>query len=234
SRTESFPGDVSGGSTARSASGDAGSEDLPGENAFQREGAFWTIVYDGKTVRLKDSKGLADIAILLANPGREIHVAELIAASAERRTDARAFRYKRMSREQLAAEGLEVSSGPAAIAALDSRARDAYRARVGELLQELEDAERSNDPGRIARTRAELDFLAGELASAYGLGGRTRRSGTGAERARKAVTWRIRSSLRKIGREHPALGRHLERSLKTGSFCIYVLPDEPVSWGVRP
>ncbi len=41
------------------------------------------------------------------------------------------------------------------------------------------------------------------------------------ERARKAVTARIRDAIRRIGRVAPALGRHLEASVSTGVRCTY-------------
>ena len=50
-----------------------------------------------------------------------------------------------------------------------------------------------------------------------------------AERARTAVTARIKDSIRRIGGAHPELGRHLARSVRTGTFCVYE-PDQ--HWGV--
>jgi len=82
------------------------------------------------------------------------------------------------------------------------------------------------------RARAELDFIAGELASAFGLGGRSRRADSPIERARKAVASRIRFSLGHIARVHPPLARHLRRYIRTGTVCTYVVPDEPVRWRV--
>jgi len=113
---------------------------------------------------------------------------------------------------------------------LDRRASADYRRRLADLHEELDDAERCNDPGRVARARAELDFIAGELASTFGLGGRARRTGSRIERARKAVASRIRFSLTHIARLHPALARHLRRYIRTGTVCTYVVPDDPVHW----
>ena len=56
------------------------------------------------------------------------------------------------------------------------------------------------------------------LAAALGLGGRSRRAEP-AERARSAVTQRVRTTIRRLGDEHPELGRHLEASIKTGTYC---------------
>jgi hypothetical protein len=202
-------------------------ETAEGEAVFRNEGDFWTIAYAGKAVRLRQRKGLADIAILLANPGREIHVADLIAASARAPGDLPHARER-----ELVAAGLRITRGVADDAVLDRRARDDYRARLADLNLELDDARRCNDEGRVARARAELDFIAGELASALGLGGRGRRPGSPVERARKAVAARIRFSVGHIARVHPPLADHLRRYLRTGTVCAYVVPDEPVRWRV--
>jgi len=47
--------------------------------AFRREGDFWTIVYESKSFRLRDAKGLRYIAELLQRPGDKFGVAELTA-----------------------------------------------------------------------------------------------------------------------------------------------------------
>jgi hypothetical protein len=46
-------------------------------SAFRREGDYWTVVYEGSLVRLRDSKGLRYLSTLLANPGHEFHVIDL-------------------------------------------------------------------------------------------------------------------------------------------------------------
>src|SRR4051794_6430427 len=48
-------------------------------NVFRREGDYWSVVFDGRTVRVRDLKGIRYLAQLLANPGREIHVLDLVA-----------------------------------------------------------------------------------------------------------------------------------------------------------
>jgi hypothetical protein len=52
-----------------------------------------------------------------------------------------------------------------------------------------------------------------------------------AERARSAVTKRIKDAIRRIHACHPALGRHLMRTVKTGCACVYQAdPDRPTRW----
>ena len=174
----------------------------PAGNSFVREGNFWSIAYEGTGARLVELKGFHDIARLLAQPNEPVHCLELSGAPAV--SDA----------------GHEV---------LDSQARREYRRRIEELQGELEQAESDNDVARSDRVRVELDAVIDELAKATGLGGRSRKMGDPAERARTAVTWRIRSAIKKIASAHPRLGQHLSNSIRTGNFCVY-MPEIASEW----
>ncbi|MCA1832922.1 MAG: AAA family ATPase [Actinobacteria bacterium] len=189
-------------------------------NTFVRDGEFWTLGYAGETVRLKDSKGLRDIALLLGSPHKEIHAGDLVASSDG------AFGAVRAGVDHGELEARRPGgTGPV----LDEQARAAYRARIGDLQEEIDEAEAFNDAGRSARAREELDALTHELSLAYGLGGRARATGDPGERARKAVTERIRDTLKRVDSAHPALARHLRSAIRTGTFCSYA-PESPVLW----
>jgi hypothetical protein len=114
---------------------------------------------------------------------------------------------------------------------LDRRAKEAYRRRLAEIESDLEEARECGDAYRMEQAMAERRFLARELARAIGLGGRNRRVGSNAERARASVTLAIRRAMGRIRAAHPALGAHLERTIRTGTFCVY-LPDPrvPADW----
>ncbi len=83
------------------------------------------------------------------------------------------------------------------------------------------------DDERAAQAEAERDYLARELARAVGLGGRDRRVGSASERARAGVTRAIRQAMTRVHEYHPALGEHLNRAIRTGTYCAY-LPDPRV------
>jgi predicted ATPase len=194
------------------------SADADGRNTFIREGEFWSLSHEGVVVRLKDSKGLRDIARLLSMPGREVAAVDL--ASGELIDSAR--RVATVGELGLRVEG-DVGE------ALDAEARAQYRSRLADLEDEISQADVNNDPERASRAREEREFLLTELGAAVGLGGRARRALDPAERARKAVTWRIRDAISHIEAAHADLGRHLRRSVRTGSFCVYD-PPEPTDW----
>ena len=85
---------------------------------------------------------------------------------------------------------------------------------------------------RITRTAAGRTGLPDRGARrALGLGGRPRRAGEVHERARKAVSARIRLAIERLGADHPSLERHLAISVQTGTFCCY-RPERPTIWTV--
>lgn len=170
---------------------------------FGKDGALWTAAYGGRRVQLTEVKGFWDLARLLDTPGQEWHCLTLAGAVFE--------------------------GGEADV--LDPRARRELEARIGELQAELDRSEERNDLGGAEAARRELDSIVETLSHALGLGGRSRRLGSASERARSAVTWRIRSAIRKLGAAHPELGRHFENAIKTGTYCSY-RPERPVAWQV--
>jgi hypothetical protein len=88
-----------------------------------------------------------------------------------------------------------------------------------------------NDHERAARAQEELELLTDELGRAVGLFGRDRTSSSASERARVSVTRAIRAAISRLADANPALARHFDNSVRTGTFCSYVPePFAPVSW----
>ena len=136
------------------------------------------------------------LARLVERPGRELHVLDLSG----------------IARSVAGSDAGEV---------LDHRARAEYQERLGELKRELEQAAAFNDLGRQQRLTAETEALVRELSRGFGLGGRARRSGSVVERARVNVRRRLTLALRHIRAASPAIGAHLDASLRTGVRCVY-------------
>jgi hypothetical protein len=178
--------------------------------SFVREGELWSVAFDGTTVRLKEGKGPAYVARLLAEPGREMLALEL------------------------ASDGSGALPTGDAGEVLDAAARSAYRTRLAELQSELDEATANDDLGRVERHRSEIDALTRELAAAVGLGGRARRAGDPNERARQSVTKAIRATIKRLADEHEPLGRYLSNTIRTGVACSFDPdPGRPVDWRVE-
>jgi hypothetical protein len=165
--------------------------------AFRLSGEVWTVETPGQEIRLKDSRGMRMLARLVQEPEREMHVL------------------------LLASEGADPGDLGSAGEVIDVAAVKSYRGRIDDLRDGIEEAERFSDPGRADKLREELDFLVRELAAGVGLGGRSRKAASAAERARVNVQRRLRDAIRRIGEHSPALGEYLGWTIRTGTFCSY-------------
>ena len=179
---------------------------------FRRDGDVWSIGFD-RIVRLRHSKGLFYLSRLTGDPGREFHALDLAGQGAQG-VD------RVIGSSEAAALGLHVDGGSGG-ALIDDEAKTAYRARLRELQVDLDEAAASHDPVRAEAARIEMDALEAHLSAAFGLGGRARPEGSAAERARQSVTKAIREAMRRIAAGDSALGDHLERSVRTGLYCVY-------------
>jgi hypothetical protein len=161
---------------------------------LRRELELWAIeTSEGKTLRFKDSKGLAYLDRLLSNPGRELHVLEII--------------------------GVETAGDAGPV--LDERAKAQYKGRLADLREDLVESEQFHDSARATRVREEIDAIAGQLTGAIGLGGRDRRAASDAEKARVNVQRCLKETLERIANADPALGRYLTATVKTGTHCSF-------------
>ncbi len=177
---------------------------------LRQAGRLWQISWQGRTTVVADGKGVRDLTHLLRRPGQPVPAVDLVGAAGGPRV------------EQVGGD-----LGPV----LDSAARRAYRDRLADLAQDIATAEADHDQGRLQRLRAEREFLTAELSRATGLHGRVRTARDPAERARTAVTMRIRAAIAAIEREDPVLGRHLRHAVHTGRVCVYE-PDDEVTWQI--
>ncbi len=188
---------------------------------FRRDGDLRHVAFGTSSGVVRDLKGYRYVERLLADPGREFHVLDLVAVE-QGTLPTRSVAVGPVEVEGLAGGGLEL---------LDAAAKAAYRRRLAEVDDDIDDAARMNDPVRQALAESERAFLLSELASAVGLGGRMRSVGSDSERARTAVTRSIRYSLDQLAQSHPALTAQLKHGVQTGTYCRYVPdPRSPITW----
>ncbi len=174
----------------------ASSEPAPVMASLSRSQKIWTLTYGDEQGSLPHVKGLADIAILVRHQGQEVPALELMGHSGASGTS-----------DEL----------------IDLEALKAYRDRLDELEAEIDEATSDADFASIDRLAAERDQLLAEIRRTTGLGGRIRTiANEPAERARKAVSGRIRDAIRRLDNITPRLAAHLDRSIVTGLRCAYV------------
>lgn len=149
----------------------------------------------------------------------------------------RGFRYlaEVLRRPHKPVAALDLSAGALAESGLgeriDRKALTAYRQRLAEVQEELQEAEAWADAGRISVLGSERDALVDEIAAATGLGGRLRVSGSSGERARVAVQKAITAAIDRIATVDEPLARHLRSCIRTGLMCSYEPdPAAPYIW----
>jgi hypothetical protein len=166
-----------------------------------RVGRKWRLTLGNRSVLVEESIGMLHLAVLIASPRQDISAADLVTG--------------------LALVGN--ADGGTAQPVLDQAAITGYRTRLRQLDAEIHELETGPDPdgSRSGRARAERDWLVGQLASAAGLGGRTRPFPDEGERARVAVGKAIRRALGRIADADDVIGEHLRVSVHTGARCSY-------------
>lgn len=170
--------------------------------SFQLKGDTWELNYKGSSTILKDAKGLHDIHKLLCFPLEDFHCLDLMGAAID-----------------------ESNS----IESIDSKAKNQYLNRIKELQIDIDEAEEMNQIEKTAKLREEYDSILDYLSQSLGLTGKTRKIGSSVEKARSAITWRIRNAIKKIKSVHPELGNHLSKSIMTGTYCSYK-PEITIDW----
>lgn len=185
--------------------------------AFRLDGDARVIAFAGADAAVRDLKGFRYLERMLADPHREFHVLDLVAV--EEGT---------LPTHHSTDPEFVATQGDAGLPVIDDEARDAYRRRLQEVEEDIEDAERANDIGRLELAERDREFLVAELSRAMGFGGRLRSTGSDAERARGSVSRCLRYALEQLSREIPPLAAHLRTSLYTGTYCAY-RPDPLVT-----
>lgn len=172
---------------------------------FKREQNIWRLQYKGVEIALTNMKGLEDISQLLQRPDSDMHCTELMGTG---------------------------SSMDENHTAIDDKALQAYKQHLQDLERDISEAEEMNDLSRCRILKEEYEELNDHLISSLGIGKRPRKLNSMAERARAAVTLRIKNAIKKISSQHSSLGKHLANSIHTGVYCRYA-PEISCEWIVE-
>ena len=171
---------------------------------------LWSVGAAGDERLLPDMKGLHYLRALLQRPGTDLPALTLSATAAG---------------HNITVEERDVGEQ------VDRRALAAYRQRLRDIDEELDEAQSWVDTARIERIEAEREALLREVAGATGLHGRARTLNGSAERARIAVRKAIAAALDRIDADDRMTGRLLRTGVHTGGVCRYDPdPDAPVEW----
>jgi len=180
--------------------------------AFEHAGDFWHLTFAGATTHIRDGVGPRYIALLLANPGKELFCPDIIAM----------------------ANGnpiVKISHSRDLVA--DGTAMKEYEQRIRELEEELDEAKEFNDWGRQEKLERKLEDLKQEVLRLRGLCGKTRTFSGTFDNARTSVTNAINRTLRSdaVKKRLPEAYRHLDKAISRGTFMSYD-PEKPIAWAL--
>lgn len=182
----------------------------PPRYEFRRSGKVWILTYEGFTSQIpeRSAKGLSYIQQTIRSPHHRIHVTELESSNS--------------GQQGRVPKG---TSDPI----VDDPAQRALRNRCDSLQDELEEARRNSDEGRIEALMDELSRIAAQLKSSMGLGGHSRNFSDAGERRRKSVSTAIARAIDLVSEENPRLAYHLRAFITTGYEVSYA-PDCDLPW----
>lgn len=161
--------------------------------------------------------GFLYLSVLLRNPGDGFTALELQAVK-NRFTDDQESRSVRPLAEVLEARGDE-GMGDNAIASkdagelIDPEARKAYRTRIEEIAEELDEVRATHDEAAISKLEEEAAAIQDQLKAATGLGGRSVRQSTDRKKAQDKVRNAIDRAIDSIKMKDDPLARHLGRTV---------------------
>lgn len=176
---------------------------ISGPGILKRQDDVWEFSYGGTSCKLTKVKGFYDLQTLLSHPRTPIHCAELM--------------------------GVKIAESGEPV--FDQKAKETYQEKLLDLQKDIEFADTNNDFERLSALQEEYEEIIEHLSKSLGLKSRVREVGDPIEKARSAVTWRIRSAISKVEKAHPTLGKHLSNSIQTGTFCSYE-PENEMEWVV--
>lgn len=180
-------------------------------NTFRRCGQAWRVRYQRRAeFILVPTKGTAYLHLLLGSPGVPIPASALAC--------------------QVAKDPNLYQLGDAGNRA-DSKALAAYRVQYERLKQELAEARELGLDEVVNRVRADMDWIAAEVQKSKGLGGALRLLKDDRNKARKAVSVRIKDTVTEIAKYDRTLADHLTPPrLQLGSSPCYDPGDGGPEW----
>jgi len=177
---------------------------------FRLRGHMRDIGFDGQMVSVRELQGFRIYAELFSRPHTRISAVEIRAGIA----------------------GVEPAMFAGSTGQTVTRSALAdLRRQYEELSEELAEAELNHDDGKTRKLQEELTVLADHVRRAVGKDGEPR-TVSDAERARVAVAKSLTRARRLLSQQHPALLKHINRTVQTGNVLCYQ-PEVSMNWDVR-
>lgn len=194
-------------------------------NQFSFKGDFWLIRYAGKSINVKDSKGMKLISVLLNRPRTDMSPTELVNLFNKPDPDA-------LSKSQARTDSDLLPSGDSSQLSIDEQTISTIKKKIVELREDIQDAINIQDSITAEKARSEIDSLVAFLnKNTYR--GKVKLMNSTMEKDRKSVGIAIRRAIETIQQTHEELAAHLTNSIRGRNNGYSYLPEAKTYWTVN-
>jgi len=212
----------------------SGQPSIEEENIFRLEKDNWRVIFRGHAYTIKQSIGMQYITHLLqrsCNDQPEIHVLDLFYL-VHKMPAVQEKHLSKMSSEQLAELGLDVSGLGKGLDLLTQEGKQWLAIQYKELETRMEEAEETGNNIETLELQEIKKALDEHIKKVFGFAGRTRTASDPNERARKSVSKSIGNTLDRLGRpKGDELAVYLDDHVTTGLFCSF-RKDPNIPWKI--
>jgi len=203
------------------------------DNYICIKGQCWAIRYNGDEEKIYTPDiGFYHLQILLERPGTTFSASELD-VMVRRMTKDEAFASVSAG-ETPNNEAVNALGQSDAVPILDEHAIRAYRLRLNEIEDELDEARSNNDLGKIDSLLDDKGWIESEFANATGLGGKIRNLSDERNKIRNRVGNAIRRALKKIKQYDRPLSEHLQKPILNLGHSLSYVPRDGFTWSSTP
>lgn len=199
--------------------------DRPEPQIFRRENGGWRIQFNGHSLTRKGLERFAYVHQLLRQPHVFIPAETLWIQTTGENVEAKSE--KEFANEGYAELGLHVQSSQS-----ESVVSEETRANLLSSLEDLEEdlaqLQEDGEEALVIEKEQEIKKVREYLRKAS-FQGRIKQFAAPSEKARKRISVAISRAIGDLEKEHPALARHLDNSIRTGKQCTYA-PETAVHW----
>ena len=213
----------------------ASAEKMP-DNIFRKRGNVWEARFQGRgrhPILIQGvDKGAEYINLLLAFPGRETSVYEIVCGHALGFAGSANSGFAQEDIE----EGFQITTGVPlgdAGVVVDKKALTQYKARYQRLATEKTEAEEEGDQQRLDEIEEEMAQIADEITGGTAKGGKARKAGDKRKNVRDAFRNAVNRAIKQTEKYDKALAEHLKSSIKIGNDAVY-RSEIAIAWEVRP
>lgn len=194
--------------------------------ALYKDGASWTLVFDGKKISGLRGSGFKYIQYLVQHRGRQFSTEEI--SMLDGVTSGKA---DRSYENQEALRAVKAGSPDVSQKIGDRRVISNLKKALGDLCQEREQATENNDVGRLDKINEQITQYEEYLREYIGIGAHGRQFNNESKRTQRRITKSVERAVKQLEKYDLRVYRHFITAIHPiNSFSLSYTPLEPLDW----